>query len=74
MRFDCGETQEERFNRLERWHRWFAWRPVIVAPHDCRWLEYVERKMTFFCWGHDGEWISQYRAIPAPPATETEVG
>lgn len=30
-----------------QWHRWFAWRPVRVGPRDCRWLEYVERKLTY---------------------------
>ena len=46
MKFDCGETSFERYKRLTKWHRWFAWRPVEVGPHDCRWLEYVERKGT----------------------------
>lgn len=44
MRFDCGETWAEKAKRLSRWHRWFAWHPVEVGPHDCRWLEYVERR------------------------------
>lgn len=28
------------------WHRWFAWYPVRLAEHDCRWLEWVERHLT----------------------------
>jgi hypothetical protein len=47
MRFDCGETYDERISRLTNWHRWFAWHPIKVADHDCRWLEYVERKITY---------------------------
>lgn len=55
MKFDCGpdeaEVRQTRYNRVQakrkargQWHRWFAWFPVQVGPHDCRWLEYVERK------------------------------
>lgn len=71
MRFDCGETIEERSKRLEEWHLWFAWYPVRVGPHDCRWLEYVERRMTFFSWGVCGEWLQEYRAVDAPPDAKT---
>lgn len=44
MKFNCGETDSERRARQSTWHRWFAWRPVRVASHDCRWLEWVERR------------------------------
>ena len=44
MKFDLGETFEEKRERLSHWHRWFAWRPVRISDHDYRWLEYVERK------------------------------
>lgn len=44
MKWDCGETRAERYERLSEWHRWFAWYPVRVGSHDCRWLEYVERR------------------------------
>jgi len=44
MKWDCGETFEEKRERLRAWHRWFAWYPIKVADHDCRWLEFVERK------------------------------
>ena len=64
MKFDCGETWDEKRLRLGEWHEWFAWRPVMLADHDCRWLERVERKMRFvcpcpeFCY-----WKREYRAI-----------
>lgn len=48
MKFDYGETQVEKRKRLSQWHRWFAWRPVKVSDHDCRWLETVERKGLFW--------------------------
>ncbi len=55
MKFNCGRTWEMRLNdkRLaavaqkeldEQWHRVFAWLPVKLGAHDCRWLETVERK------------------------------
>ena len=59
MKFDCGETRKEKQVRLgqerirkEQWHKWFAWYPVRVGSHDCRWFEWVERKITIsFFWG-----------------------
>ena len=53
MKFDCGETALERAVRLGNWHRWFAWHPVFIADHDCRWLEYVERRIVEEC-GYGG--------------------
>ena len=44
MKFDCGETGRERVSRLSNWHWWFAWHPVRIGSHDCRWLEWVARK------------------------------
>lgn len=44
MQFDCGETWEEKQKRLATWYRWFAWYPVRIEKHDCRWLEFVERR------------------------------
>lgn len=43
MKLNCGPTPWEKWAASEKWHRWFAWRPVQVDSHDCRWLEYVER-------------------------------
>ena len=48
MKFNCGETREEKRERLReiesQWHNWFAWYPVRVGSNECRWLETVERK------------------------------
>lgn len=52
MRFNCGESWDDYFERVENWHPWFAWRPVRVGSHDCRWLETVERKVTFGPYTH----------------------
>ena len=63
MKFDCGETWAEKQQRLDQWHRYFAWRPVMIASHDCRWLEFVERRGTFWSsWGDSG-WDWQYRPL-----------
>jgi hypothetical protein len=61
MRFDCGETWEEKRTRLGTWHRWFAWHPVRISDHDCRWLEVVERSAYFY--GSYWQWY--YRPIGA---------
>lgn len=55
MKFDCGLSWEDWSTRRKSWHRWFAWRPVRLASHDCRWLEYVLRKGTF-CIGYGEAW------------------
>lgn len=44
MKFDMGETHDERAVRLDLWHRSFAILPVRIADHDYRWLEFVWRR------------------------------
>jgi len=45
MKFYCRLSRKEKGMRLmAEWRQWFAWHPVRVASHDCRWLEYVLRK------------------------------
>lgn len=52
MKFDCGETYNERRCRQGCWHQWFAWYPVKIKDHDCRWLEVVWRRR----WSPDYSW------------------
>ena len=51
MRFDCGLSLKERFERRKQlgkeWRTVFAWFPVRVGKRDCRWLEYVQMKETY---------------------------
>lgn len=58
MKFDCGPSPEvEREARLaayeqlqaarEQWHSWFAWFPVRLGEHDCRFWEQVERRQRY---------------------------
>lgn len=65
MKFDCGETWEEKRKRLEQWHRWFAWHPVKVEDHDCRWFEVVERQRIYYRGMRGSWWITYYRAVKA---------
>lgn len=69
VKWDCGPARQERYesyhNWRANWHRWFAWRPVRVGSHDCRWLEWVERKSRYEC-GYEGcYWINEYRPTTA---------
>ena len=59
MKFRCGESSWARTIRRGEWHRWFAWRPVRVKEHNCRWLEMVWRRGIF---GYDGV-VWRYLAI-----------
>jgi len=63
MRWDCGETWPEEVARCREWHRWFAWHPVEVADHDCRWLEWVECRGWPEEWGGEVRWNWEYRAV-----------
>lgn len=63
MKIDCGPTWEEKLNCLQEWHKWFAWRPVRVGSHDCRWLEYIERKGELISGWGDHFWNWEYRAL-----------
>jgi len=50
--------------RKQRWHNWFAWRPVRVSPTECRWLESVMRRGKATVAYPDGGtiWRYQYKA------------
>lgn len=62
MKFDCGLTSYEKYEARKQWHRWFAYRPVRIGTHDCRWLETVERKRNIGQWpGIPNTW--EYRAV-----------
>lgn len=75
MRFNCGESAAKRINRIQNWHCWFAWHPVQVAEHDCRWLETVERKGTFVdMLPLSSFWKWQYRPRDFPLAYDTKAG
>ena len=55
---DRTKRANERWNRERMratskshfWHRWFAWRPVVVSSRTGRrrvvWLQYLERRWT----------------------------
>lgn len=62
MRFNCGRSAVERQKAKEQWHLWFAWRPVRIAPGDCRWLERVQREGTFWITTCASGWDYEYRA------------
>lgn len=61
MRFDCGLSFSERIDAKSQWHTWFAWYPVRVGHRDCRWLERVERKGTFYAGAGHCWWSFTYR-------------
>lgn len=33
---------------LTEWHPWFAWYPARVSDGDCRWLEWIERRIEYY--------------------------
>lgn len=51
------------FNRknIEKWHDWFAWKPVQISSERTAWLETVRRKKTYVDIA-DGWWITEYRS------------
>jgi hypothetical protein len=74
MRFSCGQSHYEKNLAKQKWHAWFAWRPVRVASGDCRWLETVARKGRY----HYGmivysPWDWKYAALPLLPQSQADV-
>lgn len=63
MKYDCGKEQDEIDSELSDWHRVFALFPKKVAPHDCRWLEFIERKGVKVGHWEGVYWKWEYRAI-----------
>ena len=61
MKFDCGPTWAEKRDAEKQWHKWFAWCPVRIGSHDCRWLEVLERRDKGQYRGSVRWW--EYRAI-----------
>lgn len=51
MKFQCGKTRDEKreavIRKVFNWHLVFAWLPIKIGKHDCRWLEYVECRRYF---------------------------
>ena len=43
MMFECWKRFDEWSDKHYEWHKWYAWYPVGVETHDCRWLEGIER-------------------------------
>lgn len=63
MKFDCGPSWEEKQAQMGAWNRWFAWRPVYLGTHDCRWLEHVMRRAEYrLDYSGGGWWVYEYRA------------
>ena len=62
MKWDCGPDWAEKKKMLEDWHPFFCLWPRRIASHDCRWLEWVERRGEFFYDGWDSDWTWEYRA------------
>src|SRR5262249_15420713 len=56
-----------RDERRSMWHRWFAWRPIVMKNVDgfdqWVWLEYVERKLSHGRYGLERFW--RYRPVGA---------
>jgi len=48
MKFTCNNKFNEKLKNRENWHKWFAWYPVKVGEHDCRWLESVNRRFKIY--------------------------
>jgi len=53
------KLHESKIDRLERWHKWFAWHPISIEHADGSeskiWFETVDRKGTQHG-GYDVDW------------------
>lgn len=70
MKFDCGMSSKEFAERIEdgthprlQWREWYAWYPVELGSHDCRWFETVmKREHRWNSWSESG-WTVEYATI-----------
>ncbi len=65
MKWKNGLTEEEKIDRKQKWHKWFAWYPVTVRvtedKHKIRcWLENVQRKGYLYGFG---TWSWEYKEM-----------
>lgn len=69
MKLNCGMDWADKCEYLRNWQLWFAWRPVRIGSHDCRWLEFIERRqaMKQIIPLHGSSFYWEYRAIPTMP-------
>jgi hypothetical protein len=66
MIWENGLTWEGEKVKKEKWHKWFAWYPVIIGKtedehHIKAWLQYIERQGKYACCYDGGFWIWNYR-------------
>ena len=53
----------EKRESLTHWHRWFAWRIVLLDTGRCVWLQFIERRFEYV-FGYDGkDRLRSYREI-----------
>lgn len=48
------------------WHRWFAWRPVILNDGRLAWLRWLERRVTnlpYPTYGHNDDYRLPARSL-----------
>ena len=56
-----NKQQEEKTKRIENWHLWFAWRPVVIDTGRLVWLEKIWRKCAWYSGYDGGGWDSVYK-------------
>lgn len=75
MRWINGETWEHKKERLSAWHRWFAWRPIMMGEVDGHhikvWLEYVCRRGALHGGWDELWWEWEYSNL-SPPKTNSQ--
>jgi len=60
------EAKKVRYERMINWHPYFAILPVWVGEHDCRWMEWIERRCEYVG-AYDGTHrFDTFRAKPSP--------
>ena len=74
MRFDCGPTYAERITAKECWHRFYAIFPRRVGSHDCRYMEWVERKGEYHSYPGDCYFTWEYRPLGSVGEAEKSDG
>jgi len=52
--------REQKYEKVRKWHRWFAWRPICLKQY-CYWLVFIERRADPILWRQRKEIQYWYR-------------
>lgn len=63
IRGKTHEQNKKEWATLEKWHRWFAWRPVQLQDGRVAWLCWLNRRLEW-SGSYDGPYLVRQYKLP----------